>query len=832
MSKNVSRETSGLTPAQKDVIETFSGNIAVNAGAGTGKTRTLTERFVNALKSDSAYTPRSVLAITYTEAAAEELRSRIQRTLRAEATCPDVPAELGAQLVQYARDMDQAWISTIHAFCARILRLHALDLGISPTFTVLDEEKTRELRAQAHRALFADVEIPEYSERSARYARFTLETCNDWTHDEINGLLHTASDGELCQALLVQGMRAQTIRGDIDRILNVCVVQGVEPTTLAAQSWESAAQHETEVRSTILRTLMTIELAQRFMRHYLDIKQRRGVLDFDDLLIYARRLFQEHPRVAAHYRAHFRMVMIDEFQDTSRAMMAIIDPICSDNLCIVGDSKQSIFSFNGADMSLISDIADQWEDTDSGIAVQLSTNFRSEPALIEAINELFAHEVLFGSAMQQLQPPKSLETPKQRTSSALLPLEIVGVEMKGVNTTVNQEARLIAEHCATLIEDGVQPAQIAVLTHRNTISEVVLRELETLHVNAEIVGGRGFYREPLVIDIQTLAHTIYNPHDDAAFLKLMLSLLGRISDEILAALGQIVATTRVIEHSENNNSTFAKDDFVPQNTGSCSLYAAATVLVTNTTAYPATPTLPQEDLTNLAHLIDTIEHARYNIGRRSLVTILNHIYRTRGIFDLWASQPGSKTDRQRANYRKILRFADEIAATQGIGLAPFLRELDAAIAAQRLEPIGQWHSDTKNAVRVMTIHKSKGLEFDYVAVLGAQMKATAPRNDLALANPVIPSQTLAKQRDYDERIRLLYVALTRARKHVFLTHRVPANPPRDPAKTPAVTDALTVIKNERSLGRTVALDTPEHEHLSVPLPRRPDDVPSASLYPL
>src|SRR5207253_1522911 len=302
-----------LNPEQLSAVEAH-GLVFVSAGAGTGKTKVLVERFARAV-CDAGIDVESILVITYTEKAAGELRSRIRAGL-VERGRPDL-----------ARELDGAWISTIHGFCHRLLRSHPFAAGVDPRFRVLDESQGRVLRSEAF-----DAALDAFC-------------AND--------------DPERLRLLAVYGA------ANLRRMLI-----GVHETL-------RAAGRELAPRD---RDLLQ-ELLSRFADAYQDAKDRESALDFEDLQLRARDLLRDDASIRETEQLRFRSVMVDEFQDTNRLQCELIDFLTGGpsqkEVFFVGDEFQSIYGFRHADVQVFRERHDA-----SPNVLPLTLNYRSRPEVL------------------------------------------------------------------------------------------------------------------------------------------------------------------------------------------------------------------------------------------------------------------------------------------------------------------------------------------------------------------------------------------------------------------------------------------------------------------
>lgn len=279
-----------MNPQQQRAIETTEGPLLVMAGAGSGKTRVLTHRIAYLLATGKAY-PWQILAITFTNKAAQEMKERVCRLI--------------------GQDGESMWLMTFHAMCVRILRRHAERIGFSTTFTIVDTGEQRTLMKRILKEL-------NYDEK--KYDSATI--------------LSKISDAKN----------------------NMLSPDEYEGRMNASNPWDG----------------ITLACYRQYQQELI----KNNAMDFDDLLLHTVQLFQQHPDVLAYYTERFRYLHVDEYQDTNHAQYQLAQLLASahHNICVVGDSDQSIYGWRGADMSNILDFE---QDYPSASVIFLEQNYRS-----------------------------------------------------------------------------------------------------------------------------------------------------------------------------------------------------------------------------------------------------------------------------------------------------------------------------------------------------------------------------------------------------------------------------------------------------------------------
>jgi len=383
-----------------------TGEVFVSAGAGTGKTAVLVERFVRAV-CERGLDIDSILVITYTRRAAGELRARIR-------------AELGVRgRHDLARELDAAWISTIHGFCNRVLKSYPFAAGLDPRFRELDDAQAAVIRSEAFdRALgaFCADGDPRRLQLLATYGAAGLRRVLTGVYETLRSAgreleLGGGARPELTERLeelrdaaasLTDPTAAQLLGllerdSRPDRLLDLSGfrVRGGRAVAYeeARHAVEQAALDEAASRD---RELLQ-ELLERFADAYADEKARESVLDFEDLQLYARDLLRDDETIREREAGRFRSIMVDEFQDTNRLQCELIDLLARADaeLFFVGDEFQSIYGFRHADVRVFRERRARAQQL-----LPLTLNYRSRPDVLAAVNELFGSH--FGDEFQPL----------------------------------------------------------------------------------------------------------------------------------------------------------------------------------------------------------------------------------------------------------------------------------------------------------------------------------------------------------------------------------------------------------------------------------------------
>ena len=723
-----------LTPEQRHAVEHREGPLFLHAAAGSGKTAVLVERFVRAARDDG--TPvDSILAITFTDKAAAELRLRIRRRF----------LEQGDR--DRAREAERAWVSTIHGFCSRVLRAHALTAGLDPDYRVLDEPRA----ARVSRRAF-ELALEEFMDAEASSER--LELLAAYTPDKLAGMVQTVHE-----RLRSQGRVAP------------------ELPDLAPRP----ATPEPGADGAIASYALLRELVPLYARRYADAKRAQSALDFADLELLTRELLRDRAGVREHYRGRFKQVMVDEFQDTNRLQNELLGLVAAGNLFTVGDERQSIYSFRGADVSVFEE--HRRGARQRGTAARLSTNFRSAPELLRSLNGAFAAVPGFerdalapgvAPAAACAAPPVELIVVDSgrghwdghvKGEHPLLGADPFGSTMRSVPVWRAAEARLLAERLARGVGQGEwKPEEVAVLARAGTDLGVFERALAERGLPTYLVGGRGYWSQQQVTDLRAYLAALANPQDELALFTLLASPLAGVSLDTLALL-------RLRSRALRRDPWWMLESALcPGGDGAGGLVEA----------------LPSAEHGRLERFVRRFSGERRAAPRMALETLIDRAITHSGYDRAVLALPAG--DRRMANVRKLMRVAREYESEEGRDLRGFIDFLDSQDLVQAREGEAPLEPEHVRAVRLMTIHAAKGLEFPVVCVAdlgragrgddtplrvtedgraGLELLSLAGERSAALDLDAIKEEE-ARRAEAEER-RVFYVAMTRAQRRLILS---------------------------------------------------------------
>src|SRR3989449_977624 len=841
---------------------TFDRNVVVTASAGTGKTTLLITRLVHLLvKSPEAVPLSQVVALTFMNKAANEIKIRLRECLESILAPDDSPAarelwdryrvsaadlrtryrlsadELQDRAEAALGELENSQIGTIHSFAAHLLRLYPLEAGVDPRFTpdeefVFDDFFTREWRE------WVDGELGGAGGRQERWKRvlrttdlaglelFAKALVNDLIpldalKDQVGGELAPTLRSwlqqkqqrarELMPASRDEGRKPrqiETLLAAADRLFGHVLSGGpagigeldAELRTLLEEKEGGAkppagwSEEEFAEASGLVRTAKAvIETNHAFFGDLLELLEpfaarcRRRFLDagyvrFDGLLARARDLLKTHPHVRARLKRQFKAILVDEFQDTDPVQYEILlflaeheDRLAETwpsvllhpgKLFIVGDPKQSIFAFRRADIEAFQRVRQMVEDQD-GLPLTLTRNFRSHGTILTAVNQVFDRLIRERPGLQPRYDP--LEPDPDRKTGA----QTQGVELRLVASAsrdeepaslsaeegVEAEAEAVAQWLKhevigqeVLIErDGrhrpVEPGDVALLFRTFTQSWEYLGALRRHGLPYVAEGERHFYQRQEVIDLVNLVCCVQNPHDQVALLGLLRSAVGALTDrEImdLVALGPL--------------------DY--RGTGPSGL-----------DSHPKAG--------HLRRLYAALASLQRDCPLRPLPDALDLIFERLPLLELAAASLHG--EQAVAKLWKVRALADGLVDQPGMTLAGLVELLKARLADPPDESeSGLAEETSREAVRIMSVHKAKGLEFPIVILVGLHAGTKPPYEPIqvqqdwstgvlglrlgercTLGGAYVAEKLEARLEA--ERRRLLYVGMTRAKERLGLS---------------------------------------------------------------
>jgi ATP-dependent helicase/nuclease subunit A len=748
-------------PEQRAAVE-GRGHVFVAAGAGTGKTAVLVERVLQQVLGGTPID--RVLAITFTDRAASELRRRVRESL-------EVAGEM-----ERARAIDTAWISTIHRFCLRVLRANAFDAGLDPRFSVADEIGSRLLRSEAfdaalERFLAADEDgggrrldlLAGYGRRRLREAVLEVHEQLRSAGRPLDLLPHAV--GDLPGALAAARQAAAETGGEAPARLAALLADQPDPAALADLSAYRVrrspgteaycdAREALETAARDAAAVADLGLVEELLRlldaAYAERKDARSLVDFTDLELRTRALLRARPDIAEGYRERFACVLVDEFQDTNRLQCELIDLVAGGELFLVGDEFQSIYRFRHADVSVYRARRGQ---AGEGL-VSLRRNYRSRPHVLGTVNEAYRRE------FPDRYEPLLAEGGFDGDAPAGGRVDVLLTDKAGYRTAGQSwrdaEARALAARIAEMVDaDECRPGQVVMLFEAGTDAARYEQALRDRNLKTVRATGRGYYAQQQVSDVLAYLRLIRNRYDDVALLTVLASPLVGLSNDGLWRVRRAAVKRPIFTALERDE--------------------------------PPAGLSPKERQLVLAFGQRFARLVRA-AGEVSLERLCDMVAAEHDYDLACLAMPDG--DRRFANLRKLGRLAAEFEAVRGPDLEGFVGFCDEQAALQVREGEAAIAEEGRDAVVLMTVHAAKGLEFDVVALAdcGRERLARATRDILVdsggrvamrAVNPATGAMGPAlgypevaddeRRAESDEASRLQYVGMTRARHHLIVS---------------------------------------------------------------
>ncbi|MCD9142527.1 ATP-dependent helicase [Streptomyces albireticuli] len=651
-----------FTPEQTACITAPPAPQVIVAGAGSGKTTVMAARVVW-LVGTGQVAPEQVLGLTFTNKAAGELSERVRKALaEAGVTGSDVPA-----------DPDQApgdpQISTYHAFAGRLLKEHGLRIGLEPGTRLLADATRFQLAARVLRT------------SPGPYPALTRSF-----GDLVPDLL--ALDGELAEHLV----RPEELRAHDTALL--ASLEGARLSNADLRKIPEAARARLEL----------LELVEAYRRE----KSRRDLLDFGDQIARSAELALTRPEVGRILREQFAVVLLDEYQDTSVAQRLLLSGLFGGGtghaVTAVGDPCQAIYGWRGASVANLDDFPLHFPYADGRPAQRfaLSENRRSGGRLLDLANGLAAELRARHEGVEALRPAPGAER-EGVVRCALLP-------------THAEELDWLAGSLAHLVRTGTRPGDIAVLCRTATDFAQIQAALVARDLPVEVVGLSGLLHLPEIADLVAVCEVLQDPTANAALVRLLTGPRWRIGARDLALLGRRART--LVPYGSTGSDPDRRLAEAVEGVDPAEVISLADALDTFLTADGADDGLPfsAEARVRFARLAAELRDLRRSLAD-PLMDVLHRVLATTGLEVELSASPHALAARRRETLAQFLDIAAGFAAVDGeatlLAFLGFLRT-----AAQYEKGLDSSLPGGENTVKVLTAHKSKGLEWDVVAVPG------------------------------------------------------------------------------------------------------------------
>lgn len=617
-----------LNEAQQLAVVNYEGPSLIIAGAGSGKTRVLTYRIAHLLKN--GVPPSSILALTFTNKAAREMKERIA----------DV---VGQNTARYL------WMGTFHAIFSRILRAESAQIGYPSTFTIYDTQDSKSLL----RTIIKSLNLEE----------------NTYKPGAIMGRISAAKNS----LVLPSGYKQNEAIREADQIA---------------------------------RIPRTAEIYEEYARRC----RNAGAMDFDDLLLMTNVLFKRFPETLEKYQHLFKYVLVDEYQDTNFSQYLIVKKLVEkhNNICVVGDDAQSIYSFRGARIENILNFKNDYPEFN---VYKLEQNYRSTQTIVNAANSIIAKN-------------------KNQLQKTVYSENAAGAKIKVLNALNDQEEGylVVSEIFQKRMSDHDSYSDFAILYRTNAQSRVFEEVLRKRNIPYKIYGGLSFYQRKEIKDLLAYFRLVINHKDDESFKRVINFPARGIGATTIGKIEEFAA-----QH-ENNMFSVSTDPALLQQAGLNSGASKKVIEFTNLML----------SFTDRSITLEAYEMAQ-RIASES--GVLSELYQDKSPENI--SRYENTQELLNAIQQFTLSAVEEGRPTQ---LANFLEEV-SLLTDQDTEK-----SDDFDKVTLMTVHSSKGLEFNNVFVVGLEENLFPSGFTGTLTLP-----------ELEEERRLFYVALTRSKHNAFLS---------------------------------------------------------------
>lgn len=807
------------TPEQALAINTIKSNVSLLAGAGSGKTYVLMKRFVQILRADLSVNPTNIVAITFTRKAADEIKGRVRQAV---SECVEQAQNDLERLrwQDHLQKVESAPISTIHSLCSRILRDNPVETQLDPEFTILEDfeaqdffketlqqylrknikenaamrrlvqtygvnsfvnqvtalgDKLSELVREDNLAepyLKAKEELPALQQKLFAALREVIEA------REALGAKTKGRQTLTEAAGLLDEMQKQLLAPEPDcSLLDASGVVKVSGKALAAEL--TNLKNLRQELNNVLLNAKGCDLVQDWLAVLQEFyaclsarKQENNVLFNDDLDLLAIEHLQKNEALRQKYQERYKYIMVDEFQDTNERQRQLIYLLCGNkldgknNLFIVGDVKQSIYRFRHADVSVFNKVKEDIAQN-AGQNLGMKTNFRSTQSIVESCNTAFCQLMDLPEEEICLEHHEGANTGGAKVCLLQVPYKSKDDDLGAKEDKWQKEAEAIAAYLQQElpnVEPQLRPgASKAILLRAMTHCEILRQTLQGYGINCVVVKGKGFYEQQEVLDILNLLAALHNRYASLELAGALRSNYFGLDDATL---------TQLFWQTDKDKPLWD----VLQAVGSGELQL----------------NLQPEQQALAMHAAERLRSLRQAAALMALPELFAQLWdELKPEFVLSQQENGPS---KLANVKKLRRLAQQYCQTKQASLAEWLQNVKDLRASSSKEPAATVQAD--DALQIMTIHNSKGLEFDLVILpqLDKSVKGDTasikylpgkegeqgllgikvPDKEMQLQNSGV--YELAKARDSEleeaESRRLLYVAMTRAQKQLLMVGTV------------------------------------------------------------
>ncbi|MDR2432113.1 MAG: UvrD-helicase domain-containing protein [Candidatus Margulisbacteria bacterium] len=789
-----------MNTAQQKIVKARGQSICVNASAGTGKTTVLVERILSLIRDDQISICK-ILAITYTDKAAQELKERLTQAMR----------DSGLNYWE----TETAYITTFHSFCARILRENCFQLNLPPDFRILTdipaklllEEATNKVidnrlknddpkicgllekypRANLLNGLAAALAAMQAAGQTPKDLQVTpaeilknitglnekyLRECYAEIQSKARRLASLQADkagAENLRAVLIKICAEDFAQDRLKEIQGLFAGRKIKEDTAAGEFLRAIRVRIAGLKyfldcSAELKfcelTAEYLDLLEEARAEYSRLKEKNNLLDFEDLQLKTLKMLKEQPGIASFYQKHFAEIAVDEFQDTNGLQNELLNQLAEkNNLFIVGDRKQSIYFFRHADSALFAKRGEAIAQA-GGLRENLTENYRCAQNIIGLVNQVCAN-------LLPDYAPEKLRAGREEQLASPGEAKIVFIpQHKNLNENTEAARGKEARYIARQLKD-LQGQDNAILLPKTTGLKIYTAALEAENLPYTVWSGGTYYQRGEIIDVLNFLQILNNPYDDLKLAAVLRSEMFSVSD------GALFMLTR----DKKEKPLFA-------------------LLERGFAGWPAEDREKIEDFRRIYAEIAAC------LGKLPVARIVKQVLE-KTFFTRVAFTHRDKSAQISANLQKLLEIAQDPLFSRH-NLAYFIHYIEK-LQEEGAKETDAEPEDKTNAIKILTIHKAKGLEFDNVFIADIYAHSTEKTSDnpfnKQLAEQKIPLALQYKEDGEDyislaarhskrlnlaletaERKRLFYVALTRAKKRLYVISAYPQNSDQEEIK--------------------------------------------------
>lgn len=652
-----------LNAEQHAAVTHGEGPLLIIAGAGTGKTTVITQR-IQHLILDKKINPSNILALTFTEKAAQEMETRTDEVL--------------------PYGYSQMWIETFHAFCDRLLRQEAIHIGLTPSFSLMTEAET---------IMFLRKHLFEF---------------------ELEYFRPMGNPMKFLQGMLTHFSRLRD--DDITPEQYLDFAKKIE-----AKKPEDDADK--------LDAQKTMELAKAYML-YEQLKAKEGVMDFSNLITNTLRLFRERPNLLKYYQKQFQYILVDEFQDTNYAQneLAILLSGEKKNITVVGDDDQSIYRWRGAALANMMQFRSHFPNAK---IITLTHNYRSTQTILDSAYKLIQHN-----------NPDRLEVKENINKRLISAREIKGEEIDFIYTNkVEDEAEAVAKAIREEVKKTNRPYnEFAILVRANDHAQPFQRAMDRMKIPYQFLGPGHLFQQEEIKDLIAYLKALANFEDAASLYRVITMPIFDLEARDVAAL---------LNYSKRNN---------------CSLFEAM--------EQAEFTMLTKKGNEKISRILAMFKNHLEKISKEPAGQILYYFFEESGLLGHYLDPRSVRTEKEAQNVAKFFEKLQSFAANrEDASVFAVVDWIDLAMELGESPMAAEIDWTRNNAVNILTIHSSKGLEFPFVFVVNLVTQRFPSRDrkeQIPLPKEIIREELPEGDENLQEERRLFYVAITRAKEKLFL----------------------------------------------------------------